>query len=271
MNSIESLHVYPMTGAKGREQKGVRTNRAGGFDNDRTLVLYSQGSEGNERVSCKQFPKLLMVYIDGAGRIINPSEFTLSPNQLETRTGKKIVINEFGDKTEGVDTGDYAAGLFSDLLGSDVRLAYVSAQNRARIPRSARKVAPLHIVSRASIEWVADKTDISFEEARDRFRPNIVVSTDGEPFEENSWLSLDIGELGNTMRTHRPTARCAVPGYDTATGENLKDIPKLYHRDFPKAVVQDRQQPVFGMYGYIADPVSMSSVSVGQLVQPFTH
>jgi hypothetical protein len=49
-----------------------------------------------------------------------------------------------------------------------------------------------------------------------RFRPNLVV-TGCEPYAEDTWHRLRIGEL--TFRVVKPCSRCVIPTIDLATGE----------------------------------------------------
>lgn len=103
-------------------------------------------------------------------------------------------------------------------LGIDVRLVYFPDEGRRRVdPAFAlaqERVAfsdgfPLLIISQASLNDLNTRLDTPVP--MDRFRPNLVISG-SEPFAEDSWKRLRIGET--VIDLVKPCSRCAIPSID---------------------------------------------------------
>jgi uncharacterized protein len=73
-----------------------------------------------------------------------------------------------------------------------------------------RDSAPLHLLTEASIAWLRLRLPNVAIDMR-RFRPNIVVATEGDGLVEQAWLGrmIMIGD-GLTIRAARPTVRCVM-------------------------------------------------------------
>jgi hypothetical protein len=67
----------------------------------------------------------------------------------------------------------------------------------------------------------------------ERFRPNVVLDGDLEPFAEDDWVEVQVGEV--RLRVSEPCDRCPVPGIDPATqqvtGEPLRTLARHRRRD----------------------------------------
>ena len=57
-----------------------------------------------------------------------------------------------------------------------------------------------------------------------RFRPNFVVRGNTEPFAEDSWTRIKVGET--TFEVSKPCARCSIPSVDPDTGKRLLEPGK---------------------------------------------
>ena len=72
-------------------------------------------------------------------------------------------------------------------------------------------LSPLHVVSTATLRGCAAAAgDLDWD--RRRFRPNLVIDSDGGAFEENGWsgMELAIGDEA-VIRVIQPSIRCAMP------------------------------------------------------------
>ena len=69
--------------------------------------------------------------------------------------------------------------------------------------------APLHLLSTSSLAWLSDLRPGDAVDRR-RFRPNLVLATDGPARVEESWRGreLEIGEV--RLRVEDPTSRCVM-------------------------------------------------------------
>ncbi len=72
-------------------------------------------------------------------------------------------------------------------------------------------LAPLHVVSRATLDGAAElRPDLNWDVRR--FRPNLVLDTEGGAFVENEWVGRSLRfASGATIRISQPTVRCAMP------------------------------------------------------------
>ncbi|GAA4837147.1 MOSC domain-containing protein [Actinomycetospora corticicola] len=63
--------------------------------------------------------------------------------------------------------------------------------------------SPVHLITTATLDHLGIEAL--------RYRPNLVITSDGEPFAENGWLGreLHVGEV--VLRPTLPTPRCSVP------------------------------------------------------------
>lgn len=269
MAEVSQLTVYPLTGGRGEDVSRV-TAWPYGFKGDRDYVFYDP--ETNLRVSEKEVPELLQFGMSRDPQVLPAYTFSnASKPDVLWHAGKErafvidhmrfgdwtdVDIDEFGDKVEALDVSTAKPELtsyLSTIAGKDIRLA-IKKENfhlgpsffrRPPIAPAERANAPVHIITEASAAIFLE-LGLSMPEILRRFRANMVVRGT-EQFEETDWPGkvLRIGERACLAITQK-TRRCPVPGRDSRTGENMKDIPTLY-RSLPKA---DNGKPSFGVYGY---------------------
>ncbi|HSX30022.1 MAG TPA: MOSC N-terminal beta barrel domain-containing protein [Candidatus Saccharimonadales bacterium] len=254
MGEVAAVFTYPLTGAHGVDHHEAPVPvLLGGLGGDRRFVLYNPAT--NERVGMKQYPRLTCLRAENTadGALLVTSESPLPADGgkfiLSPMRGNVINVNEFGDRTPATDCGDYAAHFFSKFVDSDVRLAKKEWRwsRGDTVHASARRVAPIHIVNAASVEALREGPK-GVAVGPERFRPNLVVQG-FEPLAELNWRDTYL-QIGNfAVRVTRATERCRVPGFDPDTGENLRDVPRLY-KSFPHANEDGTGSPVFGVYGY---------------------
>jgi uncharacterized protein len=102
---------------------------------------------------------------------------------------------------------------------------------------------PMLLVGEASLSELNAR--LSIPVLIDRFRPNIVVSTQ-EPFVEDQWGEILAGTA--TLRGVKASARCSVPTIDQLTGESVGPEPVRtlsQFRRFGKGVY-------FGLHGLLS-------------------
>ena len=251
---IRELYRYPLTGARGIRSGGLAIDYTGPSA-DRRYVLYDSALPGSEknRISQKQHPKLATAkvqYDDDAKDAKLVVSFPGDPEELivDDITDQDVTVNEFGQETPCFDCGDIAAERFARFLGLEtVRLAekrqfWLDGGN-GTTPAANRTVSPLHIINAESITAISET--LGEEVLANRFRPNIVID-DLASFTEETLVGkiLKIGVIQVVVT--RLTVRCLVPGIDQDTGENKKDVPKVYRSIQRK--IGDEVKPVFGVY-----------------------
>lgn len=269
MIEVRGLSRYPLTGAHAEELRSA-TVLPGGILGDRMLVLYDPEVPAGEknRVGQKQQPKLSQIdayFIDSGSA---DKWFYIGVPDDEEGTEMTFwggdpdcIVNEFGTDTPCIRQSAGNSAYITNFLGApNLWLAQKTmewARGRGIRPRD-RKVRPIHIVSEASVRALRERAGAT-QFGSDRFRANIVLDGDLEPFEENQWVGKCIQIGGAVLEVVKPTPRCPVPGFDQETGQNMKDIPKLY-RGLEK---DPSNTPVFGVYAVPTEEVETSTISVG--------
>jgi uncharacterized protein YcbX len=113
----------------------------------------------------------------------------------------------------------------------------------------------IHILTTSTIDALRKTVPGSRIESR-RFRPNLVIRTDGEEgFVENAWVgrTVRIGEV--VLKIKQPTQRCVMT--TLAQGDLPKDMAVL------KAIYQNNG----GNIGVYAEPVQIGTVRVNDPVE----
>ncbi|WP_084957658.1 MOSC domain-containing protein [Thermoactinospora rubra] len=125
--------------------------------------------------------------------------------------------------------------------------------------------APIHLVTTSTLRRVAALSPRGAAEA-ERYRPNLVVDTDGEGFVEHEWVGreLRVGD-GLTLRVVASTPRCAVP--TLAHGGLPRDPSALRvlaaHNRVPAMPGRD-PEPCAGVYAQV---LRGGRVEVGDVVR----
>jgi uncharacterized protein YcbX len=264
VGELIAIDQFPLTGARAVPLDEAALGPAG-LTNDRQYVLYdatepAPAHKYNERppyvpdtyarVSQRQEPglaQLTATYGEPGGLYVwHDNTDILEINLMrDPAQAYSIFVGEFGDSTPCVDAGDDAADFFCSYLGREgIRLARKTdgwMSGEGVLPKD-RANAPLHIVSADSVDALQGEQDVYF--GHDRFRPGLVATSVGAI--ETRWIGrvIRIGEA--YARVTRATERCPVPGTHQRTGENRKDVPRLY-RGFPRG---PNGKPAFGVYAY---------------------
>ncbi|HEX4493906.1 MAG TPA: MOSC N-terminal beta barrel domain-containing protein [Acidimicrobiia bacterium] len=119
-----------------------------------------------------------------------------------------VVPAEFRDQFSVA--GDEVDGTVTDL-----------ALAMAAPPGTFFDVAALHVLTTATLHGL-DRLQPGSRFAVERYRPNVLVDTDGDPFAENAWTGADL-QLGGALRASVliPTMRCIMT--TLAQGELPRD------------------------------------------------
>jgi uncharacterized protein len=80
----------------------------------------------------------------------------------------------------------------------------------ARVPHF--DAAPVHLLTSASLGWVGRELAPTAGDAR-RYRPNIVLETDGTDLVEEQWLGSTVQIGSCALRVSEKVERCVMPSY----------------------------------------------------------
>ncbi|NKB55230.1 MAG: MOSC domain-containing protein [Alphaproteobacteria bacterium] len=141
---------------------------------------------------------------------------------------------------EAIDTA------LTNALGQSVTLA-----REAAVPHF--DAGPVHLLTSGALAWLKDRLpDSSIDERR--FRPNIVIETQGDQVREREWLGkfVMIGDV--TLKIQEETERC---GMVTFAQNGLRRAPEIL-----RTIAQENELQ-FGLY---ADVIVPGKISKGDAV-----
>jgi uncharacterized protein YcbX len=126
--------------------------------------------------------------------------------------------------------------------------------------------APLHLLTTSTLARIESLAGAA---SLERYRPNIVISTDEEGFTENAWLNRDLrigAEL--TLRVIARTPRCAVPtlAHGTAIPRDPAALRVLAGHNQVPAFDGRAAEPCAGVYAEVLRPGRVSQGDVVHLV-----
>jgi uncharacterized protein YcbX len=244
---------------KGTEVKSAVTLERG-FENDRRYMLIDKN---NTFISQRSHPILALIYpelLDGKMKIsYNGKSFSFPLSQ----TGEEIVEAAlFENIVSGTVVSKEIDKQFSEMLNDNVRLLKMNEKNvrnkkLIKGPTSTEVSFadgyPYLITGTASLHKLNEKLEQPV--LMDRFRPNIVISTQVE-HEEDNWESIQIGRA--KLMVIKPCARCPVVTINQQTAVKSKDTLKTL------ATYRKKDNKVF--FGANAISQGNSQISVGDEV-----
>ena len=244
---------------KGTEVETAATLERG-FENDRRYMLIDRN---NTFISQRSHPILALICpeILNGEVLISYSEEHFSFSLTET-TEEIVDARLFENIVSGTLVSEEVDEQFSKMLNDNVRLIKMNESNvrnkklikgPASTEVSFADGYPYLIAGAASLDQLNEKLDQSV--LMDRFRPNIVVSTQ-LPHEEDKWESIQIGNA--KMMVIKPCARCPVVTIDQQTAGKSKDTLKTL------ATYRKKDNKVF--FGVNAISLGNSQISVGDEV-----
>ncbi len=265
--NVGSIHVYPVKSLAGQSVDEAEVEPWGLLHDRRWVVLEPDGT----RLSAREDHRML-------GLTATPTTHGI---QITTRTGDCMDVSDPVDgdlvpttvsRLESVRLASSAAHDWLSLqLERPVRLAWLDDPRRRSVsaahgglPGDLLTVAdagPLLLTTSASLQqlngWMEPPGDIEMA----RFRPNVVVDGVAEPFDEDRWRRIQIGEA--EFRFAEICDRCVMTTLDPQTliggKEPLRTLAK--HRQWDHKT----------WFGIRLIPVSGSLIRVGDKVEVLTR
>uniref|UniRef100_A0A665TYM0 Molybdenum cofactor sulfurase n=1 Tax=Echeneis naucrates TaxID=173247 RepID=A0A665TYM0_ECHNA len=267
---LTNIYIYPIKSCAAYEVHDWLLGPLG--------LLYDRGwmvvNENGVCLSQKREPRLCLIQFfflshcpAGMDTISVPLE-----NNIQKHPSHRVCQSKVcGDRVETVDCGDEAASWLSDFLGQPCRLIRQSSNFTRDMKKRPATSMPLSLVneaqylmiSRASVEQDYSEGDqlLDTQNVISRFRANLVI-TGVEPFEEDNWSHLIIGNTQFVVAGQ--CGRCQMVGVDQETGTKTKE-PLL-------SLSASRGGKVtFGVYltcQLPKDSPTASVLSVGSVIKP---
>lgn len=212
---IKSLGGIRLTEAKA-EGKGLQFDR-------RWMII----DEQNVCITQREFHTMALIDVelheDGLkifSRIV-PEDFVVIP--YSPVNAVPVTVTVWDDVTDAVTVSPEADAWLSRQLEKDLRLVMMPESTERKVdPRYAHHeenvsfadAFPYLLISQASLDDLNSR--LAQPVTMGRFRPNFVV-TGTEPFAEDQWRHITIGELH--FKIVKPCSRCVLTTIDPVTGE----------------------------------------------------
>lgn len=212
---VSGLYRYPVKSLQGQAEHRLEIDE-GGVVGDRMWGLVDV--ESGRLASAKRFSALLggvghddSIEIPGGPRVglgdVDAADL------LSAWLGRKVRVVRAGE------SGPLSYQMTFDPPNDDAELFDIPAPEGSLVD-----LAPVHLVTTATLDACAARWPQLNWDVR-RFRPNVVVDIDVEPFAENNWVGRDLDVGGAVLRVDQPTVRCAMP---LRAQPGLTAQPKLF-------------------------------------------
>ena len=218
---VTALNVYPIKSCGGTALDAAEFGRRG-IVHDREFMIV----DANRRfLTQREQPRFALIRPDRTDSTLTLQAPGMSRFVLEPTDGVRYPVTIWRDCVMAADQGDRVAEWLSEYVGATCRLVRMPDDVvRPVDPDFATTAAdevgfvdgyPALLISEESL------ADLNARLAQalpmNRFRPNIVVSGAGQPFAEDTWAEIRIGELG--FSAVKACARCITTTTDQATAE----------------------------------------------------
>lgn len=262
---VESVHIYPVKATAPTSLKSAQVE-LGGLHGDRRWMVID---ETGDWVTASKSDVLLGVSAD-----LNDDGLHLTAagqpdlTVVEPVGGSEVPV-AISRLESAVDAGDEAAAWFSSIVREPVRLVWQDDTNKRRVGEkhgglvddqvSLADVAPLLLTTTSSLDqlnrWIAEDHEPETIVMR-QFRPNVVIAGDIDPFVEDGWRQIRIGDVSYRFAEH--CDRCVVTTIDPLT---------LRHSKEPiRTLARHRRWDRKTWFGIRIIPLATGTLSVGDAV-----
>lgn len=246
---LGSIHIYPIKSTKPADVATATVEPWGLAGDRRFMLVDSSGDVVTARTHHRMLLAVATIVGDGVLNVTGPHA---PPLRLAPSPGPPTrLVRVSDDEVAVIDTGDEAATWFTTLLGHPVRCVWLDDPTRRPVDPeyaapddrvSFADAYPLLLASTTSLrrlnEWIATEAVVRGEKpppplSMRRFRPSVVIDDVPEPFAEDRWRRVRIGEV--SFRSVKGCDRCVLTTIDPgtlATGkEPVRTLAKYRRRD----------------------------------------
>jgi uncharacterized protein len=271
---VSALAVYPVKSTAGLDVPAALVH-PWGFDRDRRwMVVDADGTTVTARTHRRLLHVTATPQPDEAIVLSAPGRASLAVAAPHEGEPVPLSLSRVDCGLAAAAAGDW----LSDHLGEQVRLVWLDDPRRRTVAESHggqpgdtmafADAGPVLLASTTSLarldEWLRETAHDAGEAAPDplpmvRFRPNIVVDGPDEPFAEDDWKRVRVGDV--EMRFSEHCDRCVLPTIDPVTLTSSKEPMRTLalHRQWDHAV----------FFGVRTIPLTSGVVRVGDEVVPY--
>jgi hypothetical protein len=226
--TVTQIWIYPVKSMRGIKVKNALVEEKG-FVHDRRWMLVDRRGKF---ITQRNYPVLTQFqpdFVDGQLQITflpDKSSITIP----DSEEGETISVELWDDTFTTTKLDSEINAWFSEKLGIECFLVHNNQSTHRKL--SEKYVAgdrdlsfadgyPYLLANEASLKELNSKLNKPVN--IDRFRPNIVVSSNF-PFAEDGWQKFTIGEIPFLFA--KPCPRCVVINIDQSTGESDPEVLK---------------------------------------------
>ncbi|XP_045616250.2 mitochondrial amidoxime-reducing component 1 [Procambarus clarkii] len=260
---VVKIMIYPVKSCSGIVVGSAKTKLVGLVDGETTDRSFIICNNKGTMITARMIPSIVLirpVVEDNTLTLKFPGIEDLKVNISEVKENNKIMaVKVWSEETSGLDCGDGPSNWLQMILGRKCHLLYHADLPSPRM-RDVNdiKTFPLLRTDNHSLyadeagfllmteESVADlQGRVQCQIAAENFRPNILVNKIREPYDEDGWEYVKIGEA--VFRHVSPCMRCIFTTINHETGkkdpnqEPLKTL-KTYR------CIGGSKDPHFGIY-----------------------
>lgn len=229
---LRSITVYPVKSTSGRDVTTVDVEPLGLHDDRRWMVV---GADG-ECLTARRDRALLWVTATPtpSGLRLGSRRGDRRPLEVAEPTGPPLEVSVHGKPLHGIPAAAEANAWIGAALGrDDARLVHLDrprplnpARSRPGDHTAFADAYPVTLASLASLrrvqDWVVEAALDRGEEPTgiemERFRPNLVVDGDLDPFVEDGWQRVCVGDV--VFDVAKCIDRCVLTTIDPTTLES---------------------------------------------------
>jgi uncharacterized protein YcbX len=221
---LEDIIIYPIK-SLGKISLKMSEARIRGLKFDRRMMLTDGNGHFLTQRRIPEMARLNLSLNDKGFMVQHEGEETYIPFNLTAKNSRKVTI--WDDEFLAPEAEGYYSRWFSEHLNHECHLILMDDETIRRIKNRyavySEEVSyadgfPYLIIGTGSLEDLNQRLEIPVP--MDRFRPNLVISTD-RPFTEDE---LDIFQIGEAVfKRVKPCSRCVVTTIDQLTGERSKE------------------------------------------------
>lgn len=246
---VATLFRYPIKGCRRVGLTAAEVLETGIAGDRQYMVIDSDGL----LVTQREVPALAVVDPEDIDEVHTPVD------------GPVVSVQHFKWSGTGVDQGDRVARRLSAHVGFAVRLVRFPSDERRETTRGGgitmyADAYPVLITTTSSLADLNTRLDQPVP--MERFRPNVVLDGVGEPWVEDEWTRVMVGEV--RLDPVKWCDRCVVTTVDQDTGvkgrEPLKALGKFRVKRTP-----DGSPGI--IFGHNAVPRTLGKISVGDEVE----
>ena len=198
--AIRSLWRYPVKSMQGLAVDAVHVGSAG-IEGDRRWAIVDVAS--GRVMSAKRTKELLQASATDQSILMpDGTEVPLDANAdvaLSAWLGRPVTLR----MAEGSE--DLSYQMTFDPPNDDAEFYDIPIP-----PGTFVDLSPIHLVTTATLDGCArGRPELDWDVRR--FRPNLVVAIDGEPFCEDRWTGSQLRVGSVVLKVAQPTVRCAMP------------------------------------------------------------